>query len=137
MKIDLFKLNNYNYLDIDGPLEFSHDVYEGMGVRDIRNVRVKGSIRINSVDEIETELEVSGIFILPCAVSLEDVSYNFKTNIDEIVGNFNDFYDNHQNTLDISPFLWENIVSEVPIRVVKDGINMTNNSGDGWELVSE
>ena len=53
------------------------------------------------------------------------------------MGNLNDFYDKCQNTLDILPLLWENIVSEVPMRVVKEGISVTNISGDGWELISE
>ena len=82
-------------------------------------------------------MEVFGEFILPCAVTLEDVSYEFRTNIQENMGNFNDFYDKCQNTLDILPLLWENIVSEVPMRVVKEGISVTNISGDGWELISE
>ena len=82
-------------------------------------------------------MEFIGEFILPCAVTLEDVSYEFRTNIQENMGNFNDFYDKCQNTLDILPLLWENIVSEVPMRVVKEGISVTNISGDGWELISE
>ncbi len=137
MKIDLFKLNNYNYLDISGDVEIPKNFYGTMDIRDIKNVKVKGSLRINEIDEVETDLEVSGEFILPCAVTLEDVSYEFRTNIQENMGNFNDFYDKCQNTLDILPLLWENIVSEVPMRVVKEGISVTNISGDGWELISE
>lgn len=137
MKIDLFKLNNYNYLDIDEFVDFPSDFYRNMDVREIKDVKVTGTISINNLDEIETNLEVSGTFILPCAITLEDVLYDFKTNIEEILGNFNDFYLKNKNTLDILPFLWENIVSEVPIRVVKEGVSVTNTHGDGWELVSE
>ncbi len=137
MKIDLFKLNNYNYLDIDEFVDFPSDFYQNMDVREIKDVKVTGTISINNLDEIETNLEVSGTFILPCAITLEDVLYDFKTNIEEILGNFNDFYLKNKNTLDILPFLWENIVSEVPMRVVKEGISVTKTYGDGWELVSE
>ncbi len=137
MKIDLFKLNNYNYLDIDEFVDFPSDFYRNMDVREIKDVKVTGTISINNLDEIETNLEVSGTFILPCAITLEDVLYDFKTNIEEILGNFNDFYLKNKNTLDILPFLWENIVSEVPMRVVKEGISVTKTYGDGWELVSE
>ena len=137
MKIDLFKLNNYNYLDIDEFVDFPSDFYRNMDVREIKDVKVTGTISINNLDEIETNLEVSGTFILPCAITLEDVLYDFKTNIEEILGNFNDFYLKNKNTLDILPFLWDNIVSEVPMRVVKEGISVTKTYGDGWELVSE
>jgi len=137
MKIDLFKLNNYNYLDIDEFVDFPSYFYRNMDVREIKDVKVTGTISINNLDEIETNLEVSGTFILPCAITLEDVLYDFKTNIEEILGNFNDFYLKNKNTLDILPFLWENIVSEVPMRVVKEGISVTKTYGDGWELVSE
>lgn len=137
MKIDLFKLNNYNYLNIDESVIFPSEYFQNMDVRDIKDVKVTGEIRINNLDEIETNLEVSGTFVLPCAITLEDVSYDFKTNIEENLGNFNDFYLKNKNTLDILPFLWENIVSEVPMRVVKEGISVTKTCGDGWELVSE
>lgn len=137
MKIDLFKLNNCNHLDIDCEVEFPREYYENMGIHEINDVKVKGSISISSVDEIEANLEVTGDFIMPCAVTLEDEIYEFKTNIEEKLGNFNDFYDNKQNTLDILPFLWENIVSEVPMRVVKEGASIAKTFGDGWKFVSE
>lgn len=137
MKVDLFKLNNYSVIDIDEDITFSKDYYSGMDIRDIRNTHVTGSIKINYADELECSLDVKGEFILPCAITLEDVEYEFSSKIEENLGNFNDFYDKNKNTLDILPFIWENIVSEVPIRVVKDGVLVNNVSGNGWELVSE
>lgn len=137
MKLDLFKLNNNNYIEIDENIVFSEEYYKDMDIRDIKGVHVEGEIRINELDEVVVDLSVSGEFILPCAITLEDVSYEFATNIEENLGNFNDFYDKRQKTLDILPVLWENIVSEVPIRVVKEGVSVTNIHGDGWELVSD
>ncbi len=137
MKIDLFKLNNFGSIDIDDDINFSSDYYENTDIRDIKNVHVKGSLKINYADEIECLLTISGMFILPCAITLDDVPYEFSTEIEENLGNFNNFYDNNKNTLDILPFIWENIVSEVPIRVVKDGAQTKGMSGNGWELVSE
>lgn len=137
MKIDLFKLNNYGSVAIDEDITFSKDYYEKMDIRDIKNTHVKGSLKINYADELECSLDVKGIFVLPCAITLEDVLCEFSTKIEENLGNFNNFYDKNKNTLDILPFIWENIVSEVPIRVVKDGVVVNNVSGNGWELVSE
>lgn len=136
MKIDLNKLNVYNKVEVDNDINMDPEIYKNTEVRDIKNLHVKGVISINISDEIVADLEVSGVFILPCAITLEDVEYNFTTKIEEIWGKFNDFYENVKNNLDICPIIWENIVSEVPMRVVKDGIDKKNLNGDGWELVS-
>lgn len=136
MKIDLYKLNNNNYVSLDDDVLIPVDYYKNMDIRDIKNVHVNGNIRINDLDEIEVDLSVTGEFVLPCAITLEDVTYEFNTNVEENLGNFNDFYDKRQNALDILSLLWENIVSEVPIRVVKEGVSSQGINGEGWELVS-
>lgn len=136
MKIDLFKLNNFNHLDIDSDIEIDKSIYENTDIREIKKCHIIGSLDINYEDELIANFQVSGEFILPCAVSLDDVSYEFKTEIEENLGNFDNFYDKNKNSLDILPFIWENIVSEVPIRVVKEGVVPQNIVGDGWELVS-
>ena len=59
--------------------------------------------------------------------------------IDQNVGNSEDFEKNYKivsNTLDILPILWENIVLEIPSRVVKDDAHIKT-EGDGWCLTSE
>ncbi len=137
MKIDLNKLNVYNKIDVDDDVTINKELYQNTDVRDIKNLHIKGIISINVSDEIEADLDVEGTFILPCAITLEDVEYNFTTKIEEIWGKFNDFYENVKNNLDISPIIWENIVSEVPIKVVKEGVSINNLKGNGWEVVSE
>lgn len=136
MKIDLFKLNNFNRLDIDSDVTFDEELYSKTDVRNIMNAHVSGELSISYEDELECDLLVTGTFILPCAITLEDVSYDFEVKIEENLGKFEDFYNKNKNSLDILPVLWENVVSEVPIRVVKEGASLDNLNGDGWELVS-
>ena len=136
MKIDLFKLNNFNRLDIDADVTFPEEYYGKTDIRNILNCHVSGELSISYEDELECDLLVTGTFILPCAVTLEDVSYDFEVKIEEILGKFEDFYNKNKNSLDILPVLWENVVSEVPIRVVKEGAELSNTQGEGWELVS-
>ena len=136
MKIDLFKLNNFNRIDIDSDVNIPNEYFVNTDIRDIRSLHVTGELVINYEDELMADLSVSGIFILPCAITLEDVSYEFSTKIEENLGKFEDFYNKNKNSLDILPVLWENIVSEVPIRVVKEGVNTQDINGEGWELVS-
>lgn len=136
MNIDLFKLNNLNHLDIDQDVEFPEEYFGTMDIRGIKNCHIKGDLDINYDDELDANLNIKGTFILPCAITLEDVEYDFETNINDILGKFDDFYNKNKNILDILPIIWENIVSEVPIRVVKEGIDTSNISGEGWELTS-
>jgi uncharacterized protein len=137
MKIDLFKLNNLNYVEVNEDIAFDKELLTKADIRDIKNCHVSGNISINYDNEISTDLLVKGTFVLPCAVTLEDVFYDFEVKIEENIGNFEEFYNKNKNSLDILPFIWENIVSEVPIRVVKDGAKPTVTNGDGWELVCD
>lgn len=138
MKIDLFKLNNFNSVSIDENISIPEEYdLNKAGIRKIENLHVSGTISIDYEDEIVADLTVTGDFILPCAVSLEDVLYPINVKIEENMGKFEDFYNKNKNTLDILPFIWENIVSEVPIRVVKDEYKNFKQSGNGWEVISD
>ncbi len=138
MKIDLFKLNNFNSVSIDENISIPEEYdLNKAGIRKIENLHVSGTISIDYEDEIVADLTVTGDFILPCAVSLEDVLYPINVKIEENMGKFEDFYNKNKNTLDILPFIWENIVSEVPIRVVKDEYKDFKQSGNGWEVISD
>jgi hypothetical protein len=138
MKIDLFKLNNFNSVSIDENISIPEEYdLNKAGIRRIENLHVSGTISIDYADEIVADLTVTGDFILPCAVSLEDVLYPINVKIEENMGKFEDFYNKNKNTLDILPFIWENIVSEVPIRVVKDEYKNFKQSGNGWEVISD
>lgn len=138
MKMDLFKLNNFNSVSIDENISIPEEYdLNKAGIRRIENLHVSGTISIDYADEIVTDLTVTGDFILPCAVSLEDVLYPINVKIEENIGKFEDFYNKNKNTLDILPFIWENIVSEVPIRVVKDEYKDLKQSGNGWEVISD
>lgn len=137
MKIDLFKLNNFNEIDLESDISFDESYYINSGIRDVKNFHVLGKVSIDYNDDIILSLGVCGDFILPCAVTLDDVLYPIDVKIDENIGKFENFYNKNKNTLDILPFIWENIVTEVPIRVVKDNIEDIKLSGDGWEVVSD
>lgn len=137
MKIDLFKLNNFNEVFIDEDIAFAEEYYIDSDIRDVKNFHVKGNIMIDYEDFIVTDLVLTGELILPCAVTLDDVLYPIEVKMEENIGKFEDFYNKNKNTLDILPFIWENIVTEVPIRVVKEDIGDIKLSGDGWEVVSD
>ena len=135
MEIDLRKFNYSNSIDINSDITFTEDYFKDTDIRDIKNAHVEGELNINSLDELEANLSVSGTFILPNSVTLEDVSLDFNTEIEENYGNIDNFFNKKQNTLDILALIWENIVSEVPMKVT-DGNEPAELNGDGWQYTS-
>ena len=134
MKIDLRKLYTAGSLALDENIIIPQELYSKMNVRKMENVHVSGKAFINYEENIGLELNVKGTLIMACAVSLEDVSVDFNTKIEEEILE-KDLKDNF--TLDLLDILWENIVLEIPIRVVKKGIQITDLQGEGWELDTE
>ena len=42
-----------------------------------------------------------------------------------------------QNTLDITEFLWQNILVEIPLKVVSEKNQNLKLEGNGWRLITE
>lgn len=137
MKLDLNYLNRFSKLEIDEDVIINNDIYKDTDIRDLKGVHVNGLVSIDYDDNVNLELNLSGTMTLPCALTLQDVEYKFDTVIEESLGNFEEIYKNNKNSLEISEILWENIVLEIPIRVVAECVKPSNTSGDGWELISE
>lgn len=137
MKLDLNYLNRFSKINIDEDISIDNEYFKNTEIRDLKDIHVSGIVEIDFEDNINLELKISGLMILPCAVTLQDVEYKFETDIEESIGKFEEIYKNNKNTLEISSILWENIVLEIPIRVVAECVKPSNTSGDGWELISE
>ena len=137
MIVDLNYLNRFSKLNVDESIKFDSKYFEKSEIRELKNIKVSGIVEIDYEDNLIMNLKLNGTMVLPCAVTLVDVDYEFETEFDSIIGNFEEIYKNNKNTLEISDILWENIVLEIPIRVVSDELEPSNTSGDGWELISE
>ena len=131
MKIDLRKLYSLASIDVDGVITFPEERLKSAGIMRLEDVSVHGKAIINYEDEIELDLDLSGKMYLPCAISLEEVEVPFATKIEEIIGENNI---NNNFYLDLSDILWENIVLEIPIKVVKEGVHLETSSGKGWSV---
>ena len=96
----------------------------------------------NSLDNIELSLIVNGVMVLPCAITLKPVNYPFTIEIngqyEELLQEFDENSTNFQNTIDILPIIWENILMEIPMRVVSDEVkdSEVNMKGDGWSFTT-
>lgn len=131
MKIDLRKLYSLASVDVDGTITFPEEKLKSAGIIRLEDVSVHGKAITNYEDEIELDLDLSGKMYLPCAISLEEVEVPFATKIEEIIGENNI---NNNFYLDLSDILWENIVLEIPIKVVKEGVQLETSSGKGWSV---
>lgn len=134
MKIDLRKLYALNKLSIDEEVVIPEEYYKKTGVRSLSKVKVNGDVTVNYEENIELHLNVSGELIIPCAITLDDVIVPFNTLIEEEIdqNKLNDEF-----FLDLLDVLWENIVLEIPVRVVKEGVKSEDLHGEGWELVTK
>ena len=107
------------------------------------DVKIEGEIFKNSLGNIELNLNVEGEMFLPCAITLKPVKYPFSIEIsgeiEELMENFEENERNFQNSIDILPIIWENILMEIPMRVVSveaENSNMTM-EGEGWKFITE
>ena len=74
---------------------------------------------------------------LPCAITLNKTRYPFELNINGAVDELIENARNFTNTLDIFPIIWENILMEIPMRVVSESAHDVKLSGDGWKLITD
>ena len=139
MNIDLTRLNNDIEKSIDVNIEytFNKDELEGTDLLDC-NASIKGVITKNSLKEIILDLSVSGVMVMPCAITLKPTNYPYSI---EIKGTLSEILNKNEeiftNTLDIFPIIWENILMEIPMRVVSEGAEDLEIKGDGWKLVTD
>ena len=138
MELNLAELTNKS-VTYDTDFVIDVDVYQNVGILDLKNLHVTGDISLNSVSMLAVNLIITGIMVIPDSVTNEPVEYPFTSKIEEEYDindeNFLEYYQKEQNILDIMKILWENIVLEVPMRftVTKDA----HLSGDGWSLGEE
>ena len=143
MNIDITRLKNsiVPSVEINEILNFPKEDIENAEMLDLRDVMVSGSITKTSLDDYNINLRVRGKMILSCAVTLKPVDYPFTIDIDEV------FSENAEeitkkikkceNTIDILPIVWENILMEIPMRVISPNASLEKIEGDGWKLVTE
>ncbi|MGY0692280.1 YceD family protein [Virgibacillus sp. FSP13] len=139
---------------LDGPFTFDDviDVSEletmNNDIRNIDPVHVKGECTIQG-EQLIFSFTINGEMILPCARTLVDVPYPFDIKALEVF-TLSDFYGEEEEEneihpidgemLDLTPYIKENILLEVPFRVFSDDAKAKGDApvkGDGWEFISE
>ena len=145
MHYDLVRLNNniVKSIEVNETYTFTQDELKGTDLLKLDNIKVEGEILKNGLGNIELNLDVEGIMVLPCAMTLKPVNYPFSVQIsgeiEELMENFDEISTNFQNSIDILPIIWENILMEIPMRVVSDEAKNSDMKieGEGWKFVTE
>ena len=138
---DISDLNNdtKEKLDIDLTIDFPEDKLNGTEIKKLENIKVKGSITRIENSVYHLTIHITGKMGLLCARSLENVDYPLDIFVDKNIGeveNDEEIQVIYQNSLDIFAIVWENIVLEVPLRVVKEDASFIS-EGNGWSLTDE
>jgi len=139
MDIDLSLLqsNTVENIDITGNYNIDSKYYDGSDVLKLDNIKVNGYIYRSEDEEGNLDdfikCSIEGNMVIPDSISLEEVSYPFSIEYDDII---EESCKKCENILDIFQFLWENIVLEVPLQFTKVE-DLSKFHGDGWKLVSE
>lgn len=139
MRVDLTKLLNTNLykIAVDTELTILSEYLVGTDIKSITPVKVSGYV-YNNEEELSLEIVASGTMILTCARTLKDVEYPFNIKINEIIGeNEDNSLEIVQNSLDIFPIVWQNILVDVPLRVLHPDAKEESLEGDGWRLITE
>lgn len=143
MLLDLTKLQNRkeNELTFNEVITLEEELYKDTDIRSLSPLDVSINIHRVTDSDYSMDLNIKGTMVLPCSVTLKDVNYPFEVKTELKVSN-NDENDEEyvkimQNNIDIIPIIWQNIVLEIPLRVVSEDISDSPVEGDGWKLIRE
>lgn len=133
MNLNLITLNTKGRVDFDGMPDLSS--CKDDRIISVENIRAKGFIIDNGTEDYEVNIEITGLLYLKSAINESPVPYKIDVNYADFVNNLVENYKNSSNSLDILPIIWENILLEIPIRVVNDDDEFESVTGEGWEIL--
>ncbi|MBE6153143.1 MAG: hypothetical protein E7166_02795 [Firmicutes bacterium] len=136
---DISKLlsNIEKTIKIDEQIIFEDNYLQNTDIIEISPVSINGEISKNDIGDLELSIYVTGELVLPCSITLEPVKYPFSFEINEIIDeNDENNLKKDTNTLELKPYLWENILVEIPLRIVSENAYKKEYKGEGWQLIN-
>ena len=139
--INELKSGSKEILQIDEDFTFTDDMLKTTSIKRLENIHAKGTISRIENTTYNLDLHITGNMVLSCARSLEDVDNTLNIFINKVISEENLEESEEkplilQNSLDIFSIVWENIVLEVPLRVIKEDATYIT-QGEGWSLTDE
>jgi uncharacterized protein len=142
MIIDLIRLKNNieKTIEIDNNVDIPESLIKETELIGLKELHVEGYLKKDLLDLIVLSLNIKGVMVLPCAVTLKPVDHAFETSIEgdleEILKEMDENFKNIENSIDILPIIWENVLMEIPLRVVSEEGKKTSLQGEGWKLTN-
>ncbi len=139
MNIDITKLKSGidSFLSIDEIIDIDVSNTE---ILELKEAKIEGTITKDR-EGYYIDAIISGVMVLPCSLTLKPVDVPFSTqvvgNIEEMLEEIGKIDKKTENTIDIFPIIWENILMEIPIRVVSEEAEKGTYEGDGWKIVTD
>lgn len=129
-------------ITFDDSITFEPSAFSRMSqLKGLQDVTVSGNIHYEGhSDRVYADLDISGVMIVPCSITNEDVEYDFHTkSLETFAFDKSEDEDVHEakgDVVELLPVIFQLILLEVPLKVVKEGIT-SYPKGDGWEVVKE
>ena len=119
-------------------VDFKEIVIENnLFVRRLKNVEGDITFYYDVADKLRVNYQITGTFVCPCAITLEDVDVGFDVSEDEDVTNDLDEDGLYlTENIEVKDLTLQIVLPEVPIKVVKNE-KIEYSRGDGWAFVSE
>ena len=120
-------------IEINEEIILDEEYFNSNDIKSLKDVHFNGQIKEDSDTTVNLRGTLSGVMVIEDSISLDDVNYEFSCEIEE---NIDEFLENNQNTIDILPILWQNIVLEIPLKYTEVE-DLSKYQGDGWKVISE
>lgn len=143
MNIDITELINgsKDLIEINEVVNFDKDIFKNTEIIKLDNISLSGSIYVDSANIYHIDMDVNGVMVLPCSITLKPVDYEFSCKVEEEYNEteLSNMKNNKNfiNSIDILPIIWENIVLEIPLKVLSSDAYNTKLEGDGWKLITD
>ena len=140
MDIDITRLRSgiVSKIEVNETYNFKEEELKTLEITALDDLKIEGNISLDALKEVYLDLTITGTMIIPCAVTLKPVEYPFNINIEgtieEIGQDLEKNCQKSQNILDIFPIIWENVLMEVPMRVISEDAKDYKIAGDGWSF---
>ncbi len=123
-------------LEVAETLKFASEMFKNVSnIVDVSDIEVNGVIYLQN-NEVNADLDVKGIYQLPCIYTNEIGEQPFEFKIE---GNLGDEYPQTINYeadfIDLFEVVWQKLIVEAPLRFVKSEVS--EKKGRSWKYLSE
>ena len=136
--IKLLNTNVKDKINFSEKIVYNNEYLKNSNILSITPIEVKGEVTKNALNQLHLVFSANGLMNLPCSITLEPVKYPINLNFDEIIDEKDENnLKKDSNTLELKEYLWENIVVEIPLRIVSENAYDKEYKGNGWKLITD